>query len=206
MLFKVVAVASFFATFAAGYVIPAEALSSRSLGVADGGADDLFMRDENDRVVPAGRNQPEHVYTNDHITAAVAAATAEHAKHAGMTDDQKKLHPSSISGTTTTLTLLLRSLVITVQDPSPTKNRVDSQSCWSTPFPIPLIRRQWVLRGLLWLRRATARSNMLAWFPMINQEEQTIRASRTISRSPGRDLEARSKALIDCSTLVAFCL
>jgi hypothetical protein len=93
MLFKVVAVASFFATFAAGYVIPAEALSSRSLGVADGGADDLFMRDENDRVVPAGRNQPEHVYTNDHITAAVAAATAEHAKHADMTEDQKKASP-----------------------------------------------------------------------------------------------------------------
>ena len=44
MLFKVFAAASFLATFAAGYVIPAEALSSRSLGVTDNGVDDLFVR------------------------------------------------------------------------------------------------------------------------------------------------------------------
>ena len=55
MLFKVFAAASFFATFAAGYVIPAEALSSRSLGVADDGVDDLFVRDH---IVPAGLWHP----------------------------------------------------------------------------------------------------------------------------------------------------
>ena len=43
MLFKIVTAASFLATFAAGYVIPAEALTSRSLGVADDSVD-LFVR------------------------------------------------------------------------------------------------------------------------------------------------------------------
>jgi hypothetical protein len=56
MLFKIVAAASFLATFAAGYVIPAEALSSRSLGVADDGVD-LFVRDG--WHVPAGPFQGE---------------------------------------------------------------------------------------------------------------------------------------------------
>jgi len=55
MLFKIVAAASFLATFAAGYVIPAEALSSRSLGVADDGVD-LFVRDG----VWNGPTQPLH--------------------------------------------------------------------------------------------------------------------------------------------------
>jgi hypothetical protein len=44
MLFKIVAAASFLATFAAGYVIPAEALSSRSLGVVYDDVD-LFVRE-----------------------------------------------------------------------------------------------------------------------------------------------------------------
>jgi len=94
MLFKIVAAASFLATFAAGYVIPAEALSSRSLGVVDDGVD-LLVREDPPKVwhVPAGTFQGEHKYTDDHIHAAVTAAQAEHARHAGMTEEQRSRSP-----------------------------------------------------------------------------------------------------------------
>ena len=57
MLFKIVAATSFLATFAAGYVIPTEGLSSRSLGVADDTVD-LFVRSY---TVPAGSYHPERM-------------------------------------------------------------------------------------------------------------------------------------------------
>ena len=57
MLFKIVAAASFLATFAAGYVIPAESLSSRSLGVADDSVE-LFVRTH---TIPAGLYHPERL-------------------------------------------------------------------------------------------------------------------------------------------------
>jgi len=90
MLFKIVAAASFLATFAAGYVIPAEALSSRSLGVVYDDVD-LFVREG--WHVPAGPIHGEHTYTDAHIHAAVTAAQAEHTRHAGMTEDEKSRSP-----------------------------------------------------------------------------------------------------------------
>ena len=57
MLFKIVTAASFLATFAAGYVIPAEALTSRSLVVADDSVD-LFVRTH---TIPAGSYHPERL-------------------------------------------------------------------------------------------------------------------------------------------------
>ena len=57
MLFKIVVAASFLATFAAGYGIPTEALSSRSLGVADDSVD-LFVRTH---TIPAGSYHPERL-------------------------------------------------------------------------------------------------------------------------------------------------